>query len=286
MAEHTPVLVVTDSTADLPEEMARRLGIVVVPLTITFGSESYRDGIDLTPGEFLDHLRRAPTLPTTSQPPVSDFETIFRTAVERGQGVVCITISSHLSGTFNAARLAAEAVGPEWIRIIDSMAATMQLGWVAVAAARAAERGDSLEAVAAEAESAKERVSLYALLQTLEYVYKGGRIGRAQQLFGSALAIKPILGVIDGIVTPVERVRTWKRALARVAEMVAPTPSDIMVMHCDNLVDAEALAATLSGTYPDAQIQIGFVGATITTYAGPGAIGVAALYPEQGLRYT
>jgi len=260
--------------------MARQLGIVVVPLTISFGAESFRDGIDLTAPEFIDRLRHAPTLPKTSQPPVSDFEAVFREALARGQDVVCVTISSLLSGTFNAARLAAEAVDPERIRIVDSLATTMQLGWVAVAAARAAQQGEGLDAVAGAAEAARSRVKLYAVLRTLDYVHKGGRIGRAQQLVGSALAIKPILGVIDGIVTPVERVRTWKKAVTRVAELITPAPTDIIVMHCDNLDDARAVSGRLSQTYPDAMIDIGFAGAAITTYAGPGAVGVAALYPE------
>jgi len=278
--DRTHVIVVTDSTSDLPAPMARQLGIVVVPLTVSFGVESFRDGIDLTAQEFIDRLRHAPTLPKTSQPPVSDFETIFREALARNQDVVCVTVSSLLSGTYNAARLAAEAVDPERIRIVDSLATTMQLGWVAVAAARAAQQGEGLDAVAGAAEAARSRIKLYAVLRTLDYVHKGGRIGRAQQLVGSALAIKPILGVVDGIVTPVERVRTWKKAVTRVAELITPAPTDIIVMHCDNLDDARAVSGRLSQTYPDAMIDIGFAGAAITTYAGPGAVGVAALYPE------
>ncbi|MBA2468845.1 MAG: DegV family EDD domain-containing protein, partial [Chloroflexia bacterium] len=116
MADRQNVLVVTDSTADIPRPMAEDLGIVVVPLNVMFGTESFRDGIDLTPGDFLDRLREAPALPTTSQPPVTAFDTVFRDARERGQDVVCVTISADLSGTHNAARLAADAVDPERIR--------------------------------------------------------------------------------------------------------------------------------------------------------------------------
>ncbi len=280
MADRQNVLVVTDSTADIPRQGADDLGIVVVPLNVMFGTESFRDGIDLTPGDFLDRLREAPTLPTTSQPPVTAFETVFRDARERGQDVVCVTISADLSGTHNAARLAADAVDPERIRIVDSRATTMQEGWVAIAAARRAREGASFDQVAEAAEAAISRARLYAVLRTLDYVHKGGRIGRAQQLVGSALAIKPILGVVDGIVTPVERVRTWKKAVTRVAELVTPTPTDILVIHSDNLDDAQGVAAKLRQMYPDATIDIGWAGAAITTYAGPGAVGVAALYPE------
>lgn len=280
MTDHQPVLVVTDSTADIPGQMAEDLGIEVVPLSVSFAGESFRDGIDLTPDEFIDRLRRAPNLPKTSQPPVSAFETVFRLARERGQDVVCVTISKDLSGTNNAARLAADLVDTERIRIVDSRATTMQLGWVAVAAARLARQGAARDQVAQAAEAAIARVKLYAVLQTLDYVYKGGRIGRAQQLVGSALAIKPILGFVDGVLVPVERVRTWKKAVARVGDLVTPTPTDIMVLHTENLDDAQSLASRLSLAYPDATVQISFAGAAIATYAGPGAIGVAALYPE------
>lgn len=280
MADRQNVLVVTDSTADIPRQWADDLGIVVVPLTVMFGTESFRDGIDLSPTEFLDRLREAPTLPTTSQPPVTAFETVFRDARERGQDVVCVTISADLSGTHNAARLAADAVDPERIRIVDSRAMTMQEGWVAIAAARRAREGASFDQVGEAAEAAISRAKLYAVLRTLDYVHKGGRIGRAQQLVGSALAIKPILGVVDGIVTPVERVRTWKKAVTRVAELITPAPTDILVIHSDNLDDAQGVAAKLRHSYPDARIDIGWAGAAIATYAGPGAVGVAALYPE------
>ncbi len=280
MTEHQSVLVVTDSTSDIPSHMAERLGIEVVPLTISFDGESFKDGIDRTPAEFISRLRDAPNLPKTSQPAVTEFETVFRKARERGQDVVCITISADLSGTHNAARLAADLVDPERIRIVDSRATTMQLGWVAVAAARLAQEGANVDQVAVAATATISRVKMYAVLQTLEYVHKGGRIGRAQQLVGSALGIKPILGVVDGIVTPVERIRTWKKAIARAADLITPTPTDIIVVHSDNLADAQALATRLSQSYPEATMEITFVGATITTYAGPGAIGVAALYPE------
>jgi len=278
VADPQPVLVVTDSTSDIPAHFRDELGITVVPLTIAFGTRTFRDGIDLSPARFLDMLQNEPALPTTSQPPVTDFEEVFRTALDRGQDVVCVTISSDLSGTFNSARLAAEAVDPARITVVDSRSTTMQLGWIAIHAARQAREGADAATVAAAARDAIGQVKLFAVLRTLDYVYKGGRIGKAQQLVGSALAIKPILGVVDGVVVPVERVRLWKRAVARATELVTPTPTDIIVLHSENLEDANQVAADLARAYPDARIEIDYAGATITTYAGPGAIGVAALY--------
>jgi DegV family protein with EDD domain len=280
VSEHQRVLVVTDSTADIPAAMARDLGIEVVPLRVSFGNETFRDGIDLSPEQFVDRLVASPELPKTSQPPVTDFEEVFRGALERGQDVVCITISADLSGTHNAARLAAESVDTERVLVVDSRATTMQQGWVVVAAARLAREGADAASVAAEARDAIGRVKLAAVLQTLDYVYKGGRIGRASQLVGSALGIKPVLSFIDGVLMPVERVRTWKKAMARVPQLIGPTPTDIIVLHSRNLEDAQNLAETFRRAYPEARVSVDFVGATILTYAGPGAIGVAALYPK------
>lgn len=279
MAESRPTVAITDSTSDIPDEIATSLDITVVPLTVTFGRESFRDGVDLTPQEFLRRLETAPELPKTSQPPVAAFESAFRTAIEGGHDVVCVTISGGLSGTFNAARLAAEAVNPSRVTVIDSGTTTMQLGLIVLEAARAARDGGDAKAVADAARDAMARSRLYAVLRTLDYVYKGGRIGRAQQLVGSALAIKPVLSLVDGVVVPVERVRTWKRALNRAIELTAE-PGDIAeiaILHSDNLADAEATADTLRGKCPDASITITYAGATIGTYAGPGAIGIASL---------
>ena len=279
MPDHRPVVVVADSTADIPASFVADLGIGVVPLSIQFGSETFRDGIDLTPEAFLERLRTTPELPTTSQPPVTAFEEAFRNALDRGQDVVCVTISSKLSGTFNSARLAAETVDATRITVVDTSSATMAVGWVAIAAARAARDGQDLASVAAVAEHAVHRVSLLAVLRTLDYAHKGGRIGRARALAGSVLAIKPILTLVDGVLVPVERIRTWNKAVARMEEMVEPGPTDIMVLHSDNLDDANRVAGELRTKHPGATVGVHIVGATITTYAGPGAIGIASMYP-------
>jgi DegV family protein with EDD domain len=149
-----------------------------------------------------------------------------------------------------------------------------------VAAARKANEGGSREDVAAEARDAISRVGLFAVLRTLDYVYKGGRIGKATQMVGSALAIKPIVSFVDGVLVPLERVRTWKKAVTRVTDLVRPTPSDILVLHSGNLEDATTVANTLQQRYPSASIGIDYAGATIGTYAGPGAIATTALYPR------
>jgi DegV family protein with EDD domain len=259
--------------------MREKLGIEVVPLTVTFGSTSYLDGVDVTPEEFLTRLKASAVLPTTSQPSISTFTAAFQSAIDAGEDVVCITISAELSGTFNSARLAAQEMDGDRVRVVDSRGATMQIGWVVVAAARAAQAGASVSEVEAAAYAAIPKVKLFALLQTLDYVYKGGRIGRAQHMIGSALSIKPIIGVTDGVVEPVERVRTWKKAVARTIDLITPTPTDILVLHTDNLPDATHVASALGDRYPSASIGIGKAGTVITTYVGPGCIATSALYP-------
>ncbi|MGH2561793.1 MAG: DegV family protein [Thermomicrobiales bacterium] len=272
------VTVVTDSTADIPAALARSLGIRVVPLSVQFGEQTFLDGIELSAAEFLAKLVTSSELPKTSQPPTTAFESIFREEVDAGRQVVCLTIASRLSGTFNSARLAAEAVAPDRIHVVDSGTVTMHLGWGAVVAATEGAGADADQVIAA-ARGAIARGHLYALLETLEYVYRGGRIGKAAQVFGSVLAIKPILTVRDGEVTPLERVRTWRKALDRMAELArghAPLDS-LAILHAGNPTDAAALADRLSDLVPPERLVTAEAGPVISTYAGPGAVGVMPL---------
>lgn len=279
MTDARQVVVVTDSTSDIPATLLARYDISVVPLTVTFGNESFEDGVTITPPQFIERLRSVRDLPKTSQPASTKFGDAFREAIDAGKDVLCITISSELSGTFNAARIAAESFDAQRVRVVDSRSATMQAGWIVIDAARAVEGGADLDAAEKRAKDAIGRANCFAVLQTLDYVYKGGRIGRASHMVGSALGIKPVLNFIDGVLTPIERVRTWKRALARATELAASTgtPTDIAVLHADNLKDAETTAENLRKRFPDANIVIDWVGSTIGTYAGPGAIGIMTL---------
>jgi DegV family protein with EDD domain len=273
------VRVVTDSTSDIPRAVASSLGIEVVPLSVRFGDEAFLDGVELSPGDFLQRLQVASELPKTSQPPTTAFEAVFRRALDADEDVLCLTIASNLSGTYNAARLAAEATAGNRVRVVDSGTVTMHLGWAAVEAARAAQAGDDLAAVTAAADSALGRAKLFAVLETLDYVYKGGRIGRASQLVGSMLNIKPILSVRAGEVVPLERVRTWRKALDRLVDLArAQAPLvEISVLHMGNAADAEAVASRLSDLLPEREVLLTEAGPVIATYAGPGAVGVAVL---------
>lgn len=278
-AQQRPVRVVTDSTADLPRNRVEAEEITVVPLIVRFGDETFLDQVELSSAEFLERLSTAPELPKTSQPPVSAFETIFRTAIHSGHDVVCITIAAGLSGTFNAARLAADAIAPERIKVVDSQSASMATGWCAISAARAAAAGSSLAEVVAATEAAVGRYHLYAALQTLDYLQKGGRIGRAGHLVGSMLEVKPLLTISEGEVRPLERIRTWKRAAARLVSLAqSHGPLDgLAVMHVGREEEATRIADSLSGLVTTGDIVVSEIGPVVATYAGPGAVGVVAM---------
>lgn len=279
MNDSQQVTVVTDSTADVPPNLVEELGIQVVPLRINIGQESYRDGIELTTEELMARMADAPTLPTTSQPTAGEFAAVFQDAVDAGRDVVCITVGAKLSGTYQAAVTAAEQVSPDRIDVIDGASTTMHIGWPAIAGARVAREGAARETVARAIRDARERSNLFVVLKTLDNVYKGGRIGKASQLVGAALGIKPIVSFRDGSLVPLERVRTWKKAMKRMVELVREEGdlSDIIVLYTDVREDAEILQAQLTEHYPDANIILGDAGAVIATHAGPGAIGVATM---------
>jgi DegV family protein with EDD domain len=273
------VLVVTDSTSDIPPALAKSLGVEIVPLSVRFGDEVFLDRIEMTQDQFLERLKTASDLPKTSQPPTTAFEEVFRKAIDNGREVVCVTIASKLSGTFNSARLAADAVDANGITIIDSKSVSMTLGWSVIEAATAAGEGKNVSQVAVAANDALARSHLFAVLETLDYAHRGGRIGRASHLIGSMLSIKPILTVKDGEVTPLERVRTWRKAIERLGEIArshAPL-NGLAVAHAGNPEDAEQLADQLSDLVPTDRLIVTDVGPVIATYAGPGAVGVFPL---------
>ena len=272
------VRVVTDSTGDLPTEMAEELGIEVVPLNVHFGTDTYRDNIDITADEFYERLVSSPRTPTTSQPSVGAFLEVYQKILEEGaDGIVSVHISAKLSGTWNSSVQAREQLDdPSKVEVVDTGQASMGLGWVAVAAAKAAQAGGSLEEVASAARSAAEGVQVLFLVDTLEYLQKGGRIGKAQAMFGSVLSIKPLLTLQDGEVHPLEKVRTRGKGVARLVQLVqeAAPLQRMAVLYTTTEDEARALAERLSPCVPSGEIVIGRLGTVVGTYAGPGVLGV------------
>ncbi|MDQ3574013.1 MAG: DegV family protein [Actinomycetota bacterium] len=270
--------IVTDSACDLPPAMADRHGIEVVPLTVRFGEEELVDRQDLSPRQFWDRLARSEVLPETAAPSPGAFENAYRKAVhDGGEGVVCITLSSALSATYEAAQLAAQTVsGSVPVRVVDSRAVTMAQGLMAVRAAELAASGAGIDDVVGALEDLVPRSRTFAALDTLENLKKGGRIGGAQAFLGSMLSIKPVIEVTGGKVEPESRQRTRGRALRYLADKVGqhPPAGTLAVMHGD-APDLEEMLDLLAPLHPREQTLVGDIGAVIGTHTGPRVMGVA-----------
>jgi len=276
------IRVVTDSSCDLPPALAAALRIEIVPLTIRFGDEEFVDGVDLATDEFWDRLEHSKLLPETAAPSAGAFESCFRDLLARGAtGIVCINLSSHLSATMQAAQVAAAAVGARGpVQVIDSQSASMGLGNLCLTAARRAADGDSLESIVAEVVDRRDRTKLFATLDTLEFLKRGGRVGNARALLGSMLSIKPIIEVRDGVVEEGGRVRTRSKALKALAAKAAEGPIEHLAVLHGNAPDLDELLDLLDPVFPRDEIITGQVGPVIGTHAGPRVIGVSFQVPS------
>lgn len=271
----TEIALVTDSASDLPLELADEEHIHVVPLTIRFGDDELVDRIELSPTEFWARCASSPVLPETAAPAPGAFRAAFDQAAERGhEAVVCITLSSSLSATYQAAAAAA-ADSPLPVRVIDSRSITMGQGLITLAAAELATRGATLEEVAGMAERLVAQTRVYGALATLENLRKGGRIGPAAAVFGSLLSIKPIIELRGGVVEGESRQRTRRRSLEYLADKVRQHGKlqRLAVVHgnASDLDDFLHLLGPIAGEWPFLVCELGPV---IGTHAGPGAVGV------------
>ncbi|MGH8867615.1 MAG: DegV family protein [Actinomycetes bacterium] len=272
------IAVVTDSAACLPVPMAERLGVTVVPLTVLVGGRAHADLVDITSGEVAAALRRRVPV-STSRPSPKALAQAYGQAVDRGaEGIVSVHLSGELSGTWEAARLAADDL-PVEVRVVDSRSLGMGLGFGALAAAEvAAKDGDLAEVARVAAERSAAGTVLFSL-DTLEHLRRGGRIGAAQALLGSALAVKPLLHLVDGRVEPFEKVRTAARAVARLEELALAAAGsatvDVAVHHLDAGERASALAARLSARLPGVgECFVSEVSGAVGAHVGPGLLGV------------
>ena len=272
------VRIVTDSSCDLPADLADAQGITIVPLSIRFGTEELVDRRDLTPAQFWERCAASPVLPETAAPAPGLFEEAFRSALDGGaDGVVCINISSKLSATIQSAQAAANSLGADArVRVVDSRSVTMGLGMIVLEAARAAAGGASVDEVVAVAEEASSKNRVLGSLDTLENLKKGGRIGGAQALLGSLLSIKPVIEVVDGAVEPGPKQRTRSRALRWLVDQVAAEPKidQLAVMH-GAAPDLGELLDLLAPHFPREQIVVADIGPVIGAHTGPRTIGVS-----------
>jgi DegV family protein with EDD domain len=269
------IRIVTDSSSDLPPALAESHAITVVPLTIRFGDREFTDRLDLPSEAFWAELATATALPETAAPSAGAFATTYRRLVEEGAGgIVAVTLSSRMSATYQAAVLGAEAEPSIPVRVVDSTTVSMGLGFTALAASRAAERGLGLEAVAEEAADSARRARLLAALDTLEMLRRGGRIGGAQALLGGLLDIKPLITVAGGVVEAAGRVRTRTKAIdALVASLAGRSPQSIALLHTG--IEAALLRDPLAAL--GIPIVECLLGAVVGTHTGPGTLGLAYL---------
>ena len=277
-----PVALIADSTADLPPAYRDEHGIATVPLRVIFGDEVLVDGVEITADEFYDRMRRGTVTPRTSQPTPAEFEAAFRAAGAGGRQVVCTTMSSEMSGTHGAAVMAAQACSDVDVRVIDTR--TVAIGHTAIVTAlvEARDAGADADALVAAAQEVIAGQRSIFTLETLEYLRRGGRIGAAAKIFGSARSVKPLLEIVDGRVQPRERVRTASRALARLADLAVEAagdqPVDVCVSHLANAARAEELAAALterlSSGLEGREVMCGELGAVLGAHVGPGMVAV------------
>jgi DegV family protein with EDD domain len=270
------VRIVTDSTCDLPADLVAEHGITVVPLTIEFGSESLRDGVDITAAEFYRRLATSTELPRTSQPSLEAFRTAYD-SLNAADGIVSIHISSKLSGTLNSAMQGAAARdgGPP-VEFVDSRFVAAGLGAIVLEASRVARAGADAAVVAAAAREAIARVDVVAAVDTLDYLQRGGRIGRASKWLGTMLSVKPLVSVVDGEVVPFARVRTRAKAIDRLVEFAA-TQRGAPLMFVAGTGAPDATAALVERLRPKllgTRFIEGDLGPAVGVHVGPGALGV------------
>jgi DegV family protein with EDD domain len=274
------IRVVTDSACDLPDELLAEMGIGLVPLHIRFGDDELIDRTELSTKEFWAREAVSETLPETSAPSPGAFHVMFEAmAAEGATGVVCVSLSSKLSATIQAARQAArELEGTLAIRVVDSLSVTMGEGLVVMVAAQHAASGATLDQVAEAAERAVARVKVFGAIDTLENLKKGGRIGGAAALVGSLLAIKPVIEVRDGVVEQESKQRSRARSLRYLADkVIAAGPIARLAVSGADAPDLDQFLDLLDGVRPTERMLLGDVGPVIGTHAGRGAIGVAWL---------
>ncbi len=273
------VRIVTDSTADLPQELVDKYGITVVPLKVFFGSVCFQDGIDLTKEEFFQRMASSRELPTTSQPTPTEFAAVYRPMMEEGAETVSIHISALLSGTVQSAQLAKTMLNYEGVEIIDSRAVSVVLGMVVLSAARAAQAGYSRAEVVDLVHSIMADHKIYFMVDTLEYLQRGGRIGKAQAFLGTVLNVKPICTIKEGLIYPQEKVRGRKKALGRMVQLLSEGFNDENVFcFMTHGNDPEGLAYTrelVRDHLNCAEVIESQLGSVVGTHAGPGIQGVA-----------
>lgn len=274
------VKIVTDSTSDLPKEVAKELGITVVPLNVHFDLDTFKDGVDMEADQFYHRLLTSPVLPKTSAPSPGLFKDSYNRLAQESQEIVSIHISSRLSGTYEAALAGKQDIAKTChIEVIDSKSASMGLGLIAIAATKAAKEGAAMNEVLKVVQDSIKGIYLAAALDTLEFLQKGGRIGRAQAWLGSILSIKPIISLAEGEVIPLERVRTRAKAVDRVYQLLEEhlPARELAVIYSTDAEEANKMVTHVKEIFPQQPVYLARFGPVLGTYVGPDSLGIITL---------
>ena len=273
------VAIVTDSTAYLPENFLKQYNISITPLSVIWGNEIYRDGVDILPADFYRRLASSKTMPTTSQVTPAVMQSAFEPLLGQGYDVLGIFLSSKISGTFQSAVQARDLIAGAGnkIALVDSLSTTMAMGWPVLTAARAAEAGENLSECQKVAENACAHSGVLFVVETLEFMKRGGRIGGAQAFFGSMLNIKPVLEMKDGVIEAVEKIRTKQKAIQRVVEIISERLQGkesirLAVTHANCDTDAAGLLELARSEMNPIEAAICPLSPVIGTHAGPGTV--------------
>jgi len=279
------VAIVTDSTAYLPEESVKQYNISITPLSLIWGEEIQRDGVDILPKQFYERLSTSKIMPTTSQVTPAEMHDTFKSLLDQGYDVLGIFLSSKISGTIQSAMQALEMLSKAQgkIAIVDSLMTTMAMGWPVLTTARAAQAGEGLTECKKIAENACNHNSVFFLVETLEFLRRGGRIGGAQALLGNVLNIKPILELRDGVIKSVDKVRTKQKAMQRVVELTTEhingrTPVRVAVTHANAESDAAYLLEMAKSQFNPVETIISPLSPVIGAHVGPGTLALNFMY--------
>ncbi|NLM53240.1 MAG: DegV family protein [Firmicutes bacterium] len=278
------IIIVTDSTADLPRGVAEELKIAVVPLKVHFGEEAFLDWIDLDADAFFQKLQTSKVIPRTSQPSPADFESLYQQVASIDDSIISLHLSSHLSGTYQSAVIAKSVLEQYDIEVIDTKTASMGLGIVVIEAARAAAAGCGKTEIINLIHKLLKKVKIFFAVDTLEYLQRNGRIGKAAAMVGGLLNVKPILTLEDGIVVPKGKVRGKAKAKEYLIDLIGEefgenVKGKIMILHGNELESALELKEKIEKRYHCSEIFLSSIGAVIGTHTGPGVLGVGVL-PE------
>jgi DegV family protein with EDD domain len=276
------VALVTDSTAYIPQDLVEKYSIRVAPQVLIWGEETLLDGVDIQPEEFYNRLQKDPVHPSTSQVTPRTFKEIFEELLEKDHQILAVLLSEKLSGTIDSAKQAIEFFPNAPIEIVDSETTAMAMGYIVLSAARAAQEGAGLSECKALAQRAVPHTGVIFAVETFEFLHRGGRIGGGTKFLGTALNIKPILEIQDGVVEAVERVRTRKKSLNRVVELIESRignrkPVHLAALHANAREEAEYLMAQASARLDPAESVFSEVSPVVGTHAGPGTVGLAFL---------